>query len=282
MGGSSGSAGKVDFPAYMKDMHGDWLDHGGTDTMTFSVVDLMNTAQTGNSPYSGYTPVDPDDAFFASGQTLANYLSSYEQLKLFDDWGMEAAYDGYIVDDAARITAAVAAQSALMNDEIDTTILPAFKAGLANMNATMSSAFVIGEAVIRDGKARKLAETDANIRLARLEQGAVHALNRANLYMEWKRLVTVLTTENARMYLQAYADRDEMYLHGLHKNATWDLEMYQYGYAGIASIHGSSGVIPESPRGGKLAGAMSGAAVGYQVGGGYGAAVGGVIGFIAS
>lgn len=263
-GGGGGGGGKVDFPAHMKAAHADWLDHTGADTMVFSVVDLMNTAMADSSPYSGYTPKDPDSAFFASGNSLTNYTSAYEQLKRFDEFSFNAVYDGYITDDGDEITAAVSAHSALLDDEINSNVLPAFKAGMTNINATMSSAFPIGEAMIFDSKVKKVAETDANIRLTRLQQGSDLALRRLSANLEWRKIVTSITGELSRVYLVASGERDDDYLEGLHKDATWDLEMYQYGTQVIASIQGSAS--QASPRknkvGSAIGGAMSGAAIG--------------------
>ena len=262
--GGGGSSGKVHFPSHMKVAHANWLDDTGTDNMTYSVVALMNIAMSGNSPYSGYVPKDPDDAFFASGNSLSNYTSAYEQLKKFYTWNLDDAYDSYFADDEAKTTAAITAHSDLLEDEIDSKQLPAFKAGMANINSVMSSAYVIGEAMIRDSKVKKVAEADANMRLKRLNDGADLALRRVGTYAEWRKAITTMTSDVARTYLVATRERDDDYLEGLHKDATWDLEMYQYGTQVMASISGSAS--KAGPRTSKTAsaigGAMSGAAVG--------------------
>lgn len=267
-GGGGGSSGKVDFPAHMKTAHSNWLDNAGADTMAFSVVDLMNTAMSGASPYSGYVPKDPDAAFFAPGNTLSSYTSSYEHLKSFDAFSMDAVFDGYIVDDEARIVAAINAHSVLLEDEIDSTALPNFKAGMTNINATMTSSFVVGEALIRDSKTKKVADTDAKIRLQRLQEGADIALRRVAAWVDWRKFITSTSVEFSRIYLAAYGDRDDDYLEGLHKDATWDLEMYQYGTQVMASISGQpSQALPrKSKTAAAIGGALSGAAMGAPLG----------------
>jgi hypothetical protein len=252
----------------MKTAHKDWLDHTGADTMTFSVVDLMNTAMSGSSPYNGYVPKDPDAAFFAAGNSLSNYTSVYEYLNGLSSDDLNAIFSSYITDDETRITAAIAAHSALLDDEISTNILPKFKAGMVNINATMGSAFVIGEALVLDSKDKKVADTDAKVRLQRLQEGGDLALRRLGAWVEWRKNVTTISTEVSRIYLAAYADRDDDYLEGLHKDATWDLEMYQYGTQVMASISGNA--TQSAPRKSKTAsaigGALSGAAMGAKVG----------------
>lgn len=285
-GGGGGSSGKVDFPDHMKTAHKDWLDNTGTDTMTSSIVDLMNAAMTGASPYNGYVPVDPDTAFFAAGNDLSNYRTPYEMLKCFDIWSIDDAFDTYMAADAAYITAAVAAQSTDMDDEINNNVLPRFKAGMANINAVMSSAFVIGEARIWDSKAKGVLKTDADIRLRRLKEGSDTSLERIKALTEWRRIVTSMSAEFARIYLAAYFERDESYLDKLAKDATWDMEMYQYGCQVMACISGTASTVTkvksQSALGGALSGAMAGAATGAMVGGPVGAGIGGALGLAGS
>ena len=290
MGGSSGgggSSGKVDFPAHMKVAHRDWLDHTGTDSMTYSIVDLMNTAMTGNSPYYNYTPIDPDDAFFAVGNDLSDYTTPYELLKGFDEWGIDIAFDTYMADDAALITAAISAHSAQLDDELNSTVLPQFKGGMVNINATMSSAFVIGEALLWESKAKQVAFNDAKIRLQRIQEGSEISLKRMGIWMDWKRITTQIAGEYARLYLAANFERDNNYLEKQHKDKVWDMEMYSYGTQVMAAISGTASTITEMPKqsamGGAMAGAASGAAIGSMVPGigtGVGAVVGGIAGYL--
>ena len=287
MGGSSGggsSSGKVDFPAHMKVAHRDWLDDTGVDNMAFSVVDLMNTAMAGDSPYVNYTPKDPNEAFFAAGNDLTSYNTPYEILKTFDDWGIEAVFDTYFADDEAKITAAIIAHSAQLDDEVNVNILPKFKAGMVNINATMGSAFVIGEAVIWEGKMKQVALADAKIRLQRIQEGSDIALKRMNIWSDWKRVTSQMATEMARIYLAASFERDNNELEKAHKDKVWDLEMYAYGTQVMACISGTASTVTEMPKqsamGGAIAGAASGAAIGATLGP-QGAAIGGVIGGIA-
>ena len=290
MGGNSGgggSSGKVDFPAHMKVAHRDWLDDTGVDNMAFSVVDLMNIAMAGDSPYVNYTPKEPNEAFFAVGNTLISYNTPYEILKTFDDWGIEAVFDTYFADDEAKITAAIIAHSDQLDDEVNVNILPKFKAGMVNINATMGSAFVIGEAVIWEGKMKQVALADAKIRLQRIQEGSDIALKRMGIWMDWKKITSQMATEMARVYLAASFERDNNELEKAHKDKVWDLEMYAYGTQVMACISGTASTVTEMPKqsamGGAIAGAASGAAIGATLGpqgAGIGAAVGGIAGLL--
>lgn len=64
------------------------------------------------------------------------------------------------------------------------------------------------------------------------------------------------------------------------KDATWDLEVFQYGGNLLASISGGTGSSAKTPSTAQsmIGGAMSGAAAGAMIGGPWGALIGGVIG----
>ena len=289
-GGGGGSSGKVDFPIHMKTAHKDWLDDTGSDTMTFSIVDLMNTAMAGASPYNGYVPKDPDGALLDPLKTITSYTGPFEHLLDFDGWDTDTAFLSYIADDAVFIANAVNAHSDQLEDELDNKILPRFKAGMVNMNATNGSAFVIGEALLRDSKQKKLAETDANIRLQRIQQGSDIAIRRVGSYIDHRKIIIHMSAEFARLYLAAHFERDENYLDKLRKDAVWDMEMYTYGCQVMACISGTASTVTDPPKTSALGGAISGAAAGAAIGAstgnpaiaGVGAAVGGIAGYLSA
>ena len=294
-GGGGGSSGKVDYPAYMKFAHGNWLtglsavDGTGTpDAMTSSVVDLMNTAMSGNSPYYGFTPTDPNTVFFAATKTAADYRSPYEMLKCFDQWSIDTAFTSYMATDASYITAAVAAFTASMDDEINNNVLPAFKAGMDDLNAVATDFYTAGAALIWDTKAKKVAEFEANVRLQRIQAGADISLKRIAALIQWRQTVTQFSGEFSRIYLAAQHEKNTQIFDAGHKDKTWDLEMYQYGTQVMASIAGSAtsrGTSSnQSALGGAIGGALSGAAMGAMITAGnpVGIAVGAGLGIAAS
>lgn len=280
-GGGGGSSGKVDYPTYMKTAHEDWLHHTA-DTMTYSVVDLMNTAMSGNSPYYGFTPTDPNTVFFAATKTAVDYRTPYEMLKCFDQWSIDTAFTSYMATDASYITAAVAAFTASMDDEINNNVLPAYKAGMDDLNAVATDFYTAGTALIWDTKAKKVAEFEANVRLQRIQAGSDISLKRIAALIQWRQTVTQFSGEFSRIYLAAKHEQNESTLDAAHKDKTWDLEMYQYGTQVMASIAGSATAKGTSSKssalGGAISGAMTGAAMGGMIAGASAGAIGGPMG----
>lgn len=61
MGSSGGgSSGAVSYPAYMQDIHANWLNQSGADLISLSITDVMSSA-IGNSPWAVQISYPPDD-----------------------------------------------------------------------------------------------------------------------------------------------------------------------------------------------------------------------------
>ena len=99
MGGSGGggsSTGKTDYPEYMKDAHKDWLDNTGSDTMTSSIVDLMNAA-IGSSPFAAAVAYDPAADLALAWDAVCAFNNLIDNLDHEADWlsAMSAANDEF-------------------------------------------------------------------------------------------------------------------------------------------------------------------------------------------
>lgn len=289
MGGKGGgSSGSVNFPAYMKEIHGNWMRDDSQWTegtkLTVCVNDAMNAAMRDtlvtvtSSPYSSLTATDPDGAFFGSGETLSDYTgqSAFKLLELFLAETPESLYTTY-ADDAAA-TAAIASFSTDLATEYDSRMIPLYNVGYTDINATMSSAYTIGLTHIAAQQTREVAKFTGEVKTK-------VAIERVQMKMEWRRLLSTLSVENGRIYLAAKHEEDESNVDYEAKDNLWDLEIFQYGTQVMSSVSGaptvSKGMPKPSALGGALAGAASGAIVGSVVPGigtAVGAVVGGVLG----
>lgn len=160
-----GSAGKISYPEYISIIHSQFLDHDGVDLPTRSITDVYNTAVV-NNPFLGEQAFNPDielaraQADVAAFKTLAAALDPTANVSasmlamtgtvdtVMDDTYLTTPVPTVTVDDTG-LAEDVAAYAAIQNTLMDNTILPPWKAGMHNINAVTSSAFVIGEAIIR-------------------------------------------------------------------------------------------------------------------------------------
>lgn len=289
-----GVAGRVDFPTHMKTVHQDWLNQSGADTITSSMVDAMNTALT-TSPYASMTPYDPDTRITNILNAISAYNTLVDAIDYEDDWGAMidkavADADGDVFDTTA-ITSAVTAFGDELDDQIENVVLPRFQRGLQDVNAVMSSAFVIGEAIIEGMRDRDVAKFSADLGVKNYIQrndfilkGVEQMLKLYLFRIEGEKNVAHYTAEGNRIGM--IAEKEEKDSENLVevKDAKWDLETFQYGANLLAAIGGGT-LIPDATDGSgtstgqsAMAGAIAGAGVGNALGeGSLGWTIGGAV-----
>src|SRR6056297_1086733 len=83
--GGGGSSGRVDYPAYLKDMHSQMLCGEDADSAVPAIsdgnaLDDIIDGAIGNSPFSGFTLsiFDPDTASFPSVQNIESAISALD------------------------------------------------------------------------------------------------------------------------------------------------------------------------------------------------------------
>jgi len=283
-GGGGSTSGMTDFPEYMKDFHGRVLDHTGTDTPLVSAVDAYNMAVQGNSPYYNYiTNSEPiSDAFMGSNKTVNSYAKIFELLEVYQNIDFDTAVAGYASNTTPEEL--MQAISIALDDDIETNILPKFKGNMRSIGAVMSSAYVMGEALIWDSKIKALAKERLNIEQV-VNQNREMALKYATTYMEFKKSIPLVSTDLVKYY---YALKTELEDHhsGMHaKDLRWDLDLLQYVNNTLSSISGaalSQGTTDKAPSkiGSAIGGALAGAAAGAMIpgAGAVGAGIGGMLG----
>jgi len=275
-GSGGGGTGIVEYPGYMEDFHHDMLDGGGAGAMSVDVADIMDVA-IGNSPFTGETAYDPD----ASITGMENAVTDLDTLValLSAGTGLDALVSNVLSQD--RLDDAVDEFSADLGNRLTAEVLPRFEAGMRNINAVVSSAFVIGRASIEEGQTREVGKFSAGIHLKAFGDDALRLIA---LKMEYQKALTGLDIETNRMKIVAKKEETDHNIKLSEADALWDLELFAYGYNTLSSIGGgiSNPKLKEpsttrSAIGGALTGMASGAMVGSAVPG-IGTAVGAVAG----
>jgi len=290
-GGGGGSSGAVSHSAYLEAVHGDWLNNSGVDTISDSITDVMNAA-IGNSPWTGLTAYVPDADIAAYEAAIAAFAVILAGLTDTGDW---AAF--YTQADTtlagvgeAALNADALAYEAILDDVIATSTLPKFRRGMQDINAVMSSAFVIGEAVIESFKDRDVAKYLSALRLA-VNDNKLKAVEQMMQLMAnrigWEDSYMKTVVEGNRIKIVAKKEEADQNATIDEADAKWDLEVFQHGSNVLAASAGGTagaGKIPskmQSAIGGALSGAAAGAmmgsvvpGIGTAVGAGAGAALG--------
>ncbi len=274
-GGSSGS-GAISYPAYLQAVHNDWLDDTGTDLIDDSVAAIMNAA-LGNSPFTAaaaYDPATPVGEMIAAPdllQTLVTLLST--------GTGLDDLIENVL--DETRITDSVTAFNVDLTNKADAEIYPRFEAGMRDIGAVMSSAFVIGRANIAEKIVNDVAKYEGELRYNAWGRDALQVIN---MKLEYQKIVSQFIVEANRLKVVALKEQIDTDVKYDEADATWDLSVFQYGSNVMAGISGGTASATQkqpSTAQSMIGGAMTGAATGAMIGSavpGIGTAIGAVAG----
>ena len=281
MSGSSGggSSGKVSWPDWISERHRD-----GADFMLASLQSTLN-------PFIDVMPSDPHEQYTWMSGELSNYQ---DILNNFDpSAGWEAAIDRVAIKYDQAILAPALRQEAMSHivkyskAELDANILPAFRAGMRDINAVQTSAFVIGEAIINGFFLHGIQEVGAKYILDQFDKRTSAVLGTAGKLLEpeitklqaWENYSKVANDFNRLMlvankeYVDSQLDIDEA-------EARWELEKWNNYGNFIASMNGgtvhTTGRKPSSSQS-ALGGAFSGASAGLSMTGNWWGAAGGAV-----
>lgn len=293
-GGGGDASGEIRYAPYLEDAHKELLGEGGLEE--YNVFGLVRDAMTGNlpgkvNPFGAHDAIDISRGFFGvlEGDPNITYeLDSFPSL--FDMYGkFMGGLDvcdlwGKIYENLAHgpeIAATVAAHSAVLQDDIDTTIMPKFLAGMRDINAIQSTAFVVGKGLISASHVRGVNDFQAKIRQGTLQlSGAIW-----EKHLTWNTEVIKTYGDFFKLYHATKLDTDKAQLGYQAKDILWDLGVMDHARMAIGAMSGqaaTTGGGGEDSGGGALGGAMGGAAAGFMVAGPVGALIGGVLGAAAS
>jgi hypothetical protein len=274
-----------DYPTYMTDYHEDWLSG-------------INSAMSAAS-FPTLTVYDPDTdlaTMLTAINTFGALVAAIDEHTDYDTIYANATNlaDTYF-DPAAYIAARVTAHSTTLDTELNTKVYPRFLAGMRNINAVLSSAFVIGQAAIAQDKLDKVAKFQADMELQviskRVEviQAIAAEMMRLKLQkLEFNRAIAAMTIDYARLVISAKEDEYVETKSAAIEALKWPLEKYKYGANLLAGITGgvSGTAAAEGSKSARIIGsALSGAAAGAMIGaatigGGGGEGIGAVLGAV--
>lgn len=302
-----------------------------------------NPAYAAN-PYTSavaYDPEDDIDAMLAALNALCNALlafhntsvdinvvaTAYDKAVTVQDYvprtalqahmtAMETSIDAIILNEE-KIDESVNQYSEQLQADIEEKALPIFESGMRDINAVMSSAFIIGEALIFAEKDRNVAKFSADLRLANWSDrnkaiiNSSAALTEEDIKLfggylslaesvgkffiqgtEYKRLLTQSLVDVLRMKIVAFKEETDENLRIQDAKFKWYPMLTQYmasmigsaggGHAVPAGYSSSTGSNIQTALGGVMAGASIGAMFNGETGGMWGSAIGGILGGAAS
>lgn len=261
-GGGGGGSGAVSHSAYLETIHGDWLDKAGIDKIEKSMTEVMDSA-LGSSPWTTLTAYDPDADIAAYEAVIAALRLLLDGLDEAADWAtLYAQADTTLAGPGeAAITADALAFGDILDADLTTKILPRFRRGMQDINAVVSSAFVLGEAVIEGFRDREIAKYTTTLRLdanARKMTATDMMVQMAGRRITWNEEYVKMFIEAERIKIVAKKEETDRNATIDEADAKWDLGVFQFGSNLLASIGGGTAV-PYMPGTNSTASAIGGA-----------------------
>lgn len=275
-GGDGGdTVNTIRYAPYIEENHKVFLD-----LVAEKVAGAVNS-----SPYSAYTDIDIDPAFFGVGYLISSFPSLYDMYgKFMAGLDVDALY-GQIFEDtvnAPEINELVSAEAAMLDDDIDMKVLPRFQTGMRDINSVVSSSFVVGRAAIEDARIKALARFSAELKYRMIPVVA----QKWQAHLDWNKSVVMNYAEIMKLYYSAKMDIDSANCLMGAKDTLWPFTVLDYERAALGALTGArksrTGTEEVSQGQKAISGALGGAAAGAMVAGAPGAVVGGVIGLAAS
>lgn len=261
-GGGGGGSGAVSHSAYLEIVHGEWLNHSGLDGIESSINTIMNSA-LGSSPWTGVTAYNPDADIAAYEAVIADLRVLLGGLDEAVDWAALYAQAELTLNGVAEaaIIADAAAFASILDADLNVKILPRFRRGMQDINAVVSSAFVLGEAVIEGFRDRELAKYTSGLRLdskARVLTATEMMVQMAGRRITWNEDYVKTFIEAQRIKIVAKKEETDRNAAIDDADAKWDLSVFQHGANLLAAIGGGT-AIPYSPGTNATASTIGGA-----------------------
>lgn len=224
------SSSTIRYADYVETKHSDFL----------TAVQTERLGATGNSPYVDYESIDTlDDAFFGANYIISDFPSWYDMYgKFVAGLDIDTLFDQVFEStvNSPEVNALMAAESALMQDEIEMNILPTYELGARDLNSVMSSVYVIeGANVMGDAKIKALAKYEAQLRYNLIPL----ATQRWQTHLTWNQNVIAKYTDVIKLYYAAKMDVDNFNTNMGAKDTLWPFTVLEYERAALGALTGA-------------------------------------------
>lgn len=222
-----------------------------------------------DSPFSGYSDVEVENAFFGAGYAISSFPSLYDMYgKFMAGLDIEVLYSQIFesTTNSSIITDLVSAESSMMDDDIEANSIPRMQTGMRDINSVVSSSYVIGKSLIEDARTKALSKFSAELKYRLIPVASA----RWTTHLEWNRGVVGIYAELMKFYYSAKADVNEANYSMAAKNKLWPFTVLDFQRAALGALQGAintkTDVAGASTASKVISGALSGAAMGAMVG----------------
>lgn len=189
-----------------------------------------------DNPYTAYTDVEIEDAFFGAGYAMASFPSLYDMfgkflagldIEILFDEAFEDTINGPVVD------AAIASEADILSDDIENEALPRFETGMRDMNSVMSSTFVVGRTMLEVGRTKALSRFSSQLRTSLLPI----VVDRWAKHLAWNQSVITQYSQIMQFYVQAKMSVDGHNLDIEAKRVLWPFTVLDFERVALGTIN---------------------------------------------
>lgn len=226
-------------------------------------------ATADDDPFSGYTDVEVENAFFGAGYTISNFPALYDMYgKFMAGLDVDVLYDQIFEEtvNSTVVSDLTSTEADLIEDDIEINSLPRIKTGLRDINSVMSTTLPIAKAILEDARVKSVAKYRADLRYRLIP--IVQA--RWQTHLQWNQQVITIYSEIMKFYYAAKHDVNEDNYSFAAKSRLWPFTVLEFERAALGALQGATNSRVEaagaSTTSRVLSGALSGAAMGAMVG----------------
>lgn len=247
----------VRYAGYIESKHQDFL----------SAMQSYRVSIADDSPFADWSDLTIDPAFFGTGYLISSFPSLYDMYGKFMAGLDVDALHGQIFEDTVNgpeVTNLVSAEASLLDDDIDENVIPRFELGMRDANATRTSSFVIGKALIESARVKSVAKFDAELRYRLIPVAQSHWAK----HLDWNTQVILKYMEAIKLYYSVAMDVNDFNYEMATKDKLWPFTVMDFERAGLGALQGAT--TTKTTAGASVAqraisGALTGMAVGAQV-----------------
>lgn len=285
MAGGGSSSGKVDYADYLKQFHQyalgwdkDLNNDDGAPTGG-GILAAFEDAAAAPNPYEDAYAFDPTELLELAENGLASFQDEVQDFTPIELWqdllpAIIQGVDDLITQDSQEVTDAVEAYSrrdatALMRS------VGRFAAGMADVGAATSSAYVMGLALLENEHLQRVDKVNKDLTImkhndrTKLIAGELGSLMRYYAArLELLGSAAHLRGDLSRMSVVAQTERHETDLEYDAKDRMWEINLYKHIATLLASFSGGQAMTPQAEHSKSksvLGGALAGGAIGASL-----------------
>lgn len=259
MGSSGGGKTYIRYASYVENHHNNFLNK----------IASYQKLTVDNSPYSGYSNLSIDDAFFGAGYALSSFPSLYDMYgKFMAGLDIDSLYNQLFEDtvNSTEVNELVLAEAALIEDDIEETVIPRLQLGMRDINSVISSSFVVGKSLIESTRVKVVEKFRADLKYRLIPV----VKERWTAHLDWNKNVVCTYAEILKFYISGKIDVNEVNYAFAARNRLWPFTVLEYQRAALGALQGAitttSDTAGSSTTSKVIGGALTGAATGAMIG----------------